>query len=1062
MAKIKYLLFFAISGFFIALTPLYSQTQEIILDAHHLKQHMKHNKEYYHAENFRIQKHNHRKILQADIGNIRSQDGIEVFSIDLRNKNITLDSLTTFSWKWMIKDTDFSEGIFIKLIVDNRDLFSITSHTNRSLPTSLNCFEKNSVWAEHKINLFDLYNLSEKAPQYINQTLDQLIIITLDAYNQDLAIEYFKFSSEPLANVNRIKKLRFAEEIDEDIFYRKPVSACLSDMDRDGDLDLYLVNQGGRNYALLNDGHGRFGNTQFLYDGLSWAKNSHANFFDLNSDGWPDLFEGRENTNNQLFINKGSNRFKSSLNYQHIANPFSQTYSSLAGFYDTDKNIDFIEISATLHNESDPRYLFILNQNLDLNLIPHFIGWGFALFGGCAADINDDTRLDFFTANNIRQNYLLYLNDSLYPEFYTDSVYRDPFFPENKKYRGFTPSEGAVFWDFDNDGDLDIYVGNDGKPNQLFVQIEGKFVESAGQYGLADSLASEGFLIADFDQDMDWDVYIIHTYQPNTLLLNDGNGYFRDGTEGSGFEYPGGSVGGACGDLDNDGDIDIVQVDPGRGHRILLNPINNNHFVKLNIRGQPGNYHGIRSKIYIYEKNEAGNILKLYHQTPCGDGFQFEAFPRDFHFGLIPGPTYVLRVIFSDGREYLTEITKPGQTVLAIYPAEHVIGHMGNLWLYKIHEPFLTWLRFKGTLPSLLLLLLSGLLLNFGKVLFIRRFKIRLIIGFCAVILIFLFLRDLRTIHTMGLVALTAGSVFFSETVLESLRRLLRRHYVQETSWDRLFDHLQAFRHGGIALKNMDRLIFLFQNLKTFEGDIDQYKKHIADAIQTYMNQTSWQLTQLVYILKNLHWNHFVIADITLSNKRLIQQLRRIKNDQSKSDWRPQSIQRMIQGLKNLQKTIETIHRKILHHFVSNPAEICKEVIDTRFSHWSIKLNDGLAGKKRTLIKGYELGNIIADLIENGHKACQAPQNYEGKIELTEEDQTVCIDVTDNGCGIPKTDQKMIFEKGFSKSQNGGGFGLFYSREILSRYGGDISIRETAKNKGTTMRLRLRKITMEV
>jgi len=120
---------------------------------------------------------------------------------------------------------------------------------------------------------------------------------------------------------------------------------------------------------------------------------------------------------------------------------------------------------------------------------------------------------------------------------------------------------GMAWGDYDNDGDQDLYVADANGPNNLFQNNgNGTFSDAIDQTGLQDAGVSTGIAWGDYDNDGDLDLYMPkHMGQPNRLFKNEGNGSFTDVTlsAGPGLNDPGSAIHAAWGDYDSNGYIDL-------------------------------------------------------------------------------------------------------------------------------------------------------------------------------------------------------------------------------------------------------------------------------------------------------------------------------------------------------------------------------------------------------------------------------------------------------------------------------------------------------------------------
>jgi hypothetical protein len=130
-----------------------------------------------------------------------------------------------------------------------------------------------------------------------------------------------------------------------------------------------------------------------------------------------------------------------------------------------------------------------------------------------------------------------------------------------------TVGSGAVFFDANGDGFVDLYLVNGAvlpgataevtPTNRLYISNrDGTFVDVTARAGVGDTGYGAGCAAADYDNDGDLDLYVTN-FGPNTLYRNDGDGTFTNVTETAGVGDGGWSLSCAFADYDNDGHVDL-------------------------------------------------------------------------------------------------------------------------------------------------------------------------------------------------------------------------------------------------------------------------------------------------------------------------------------------------------------------------------------------------------------------------------------------------------------------------------------------------------------------------
>jgi hypothetical protein len=138
---------------------------------------------------------------------------------------------------------------------------------------------------------------------------------------------------------------------------------------------------------------------------------------------------------------------------------------------------------------------------------------------------------------------------------------------------GVTGGQPNAWADFDNDGDLDEFVGFRGRPNRLYRQDHGRFEDVAAAVGLADNIETRAAAWGDFDGDGHLDLYIgFIDGTPNKLYRNDGNGrHFTDVAGPLGVSVAGVTRQASWIDYDNDGDLDLFVAFRDKPNRLFRN-----------------------------------------------------------------------------------------------------------------------------------------------------------------------------------------------------------------------------------------------------------------------------------------------------------------------------------------------------------------------------------------------------------------------------------------------------------------------------------------------------------
>lgn len=396
---------------------------------------------------------------------------------------------------------------------------------------------------------------------------------------------------------------------------------AVGDYDNDGDPDIYITNF-GPNRLYQNNGNGTFSDvTQTSGAGLDdprWS--TSASFADYDGDGDLDLFVA---------------------NYVDFTVRDNKICHDPIGVRDYCGPLRFRPVPDRLFR-NDGRGTF-----RDVSETAGISKADGAGLGVAAADFNDDGRLDFYVANDASANQL-WINKGN-GTFVDEALLAGVALSNDGLPEG---SMGLAVGDADNDGDVDIFVTNITGETHAYYRNRGggAFEDARLQAGLgAPTAPYTGFGTDWFDYDGDGllDLFVANGAvtlleavtagrlpfsQPNQLFHNRGGARFEDVTVGSGpaLQLSEVSRGAAFGDVDNDGDIDVLVTNNNGRARLLLNQIGaRRHWMQVRLEGVQDNRQGLGARVGVRRKD-----LPTLWRRARTDGSYLSASDPRVHFGL--------------------------------------------------------------------------------------------------------------------------------------------------------------------------------------------------------------------------------------------------------------------------------------------------------------------------------------------------------------------------------------------------------------------------------------------
>ena len=418
-----------------------------------------------------------------------------------------------------------------------------------------------------------------------------------------------------------------------------------------------------------------------------------ANFIDVNGDGWDDVFITNgpfSGQNNMLFLNNQNNTFTAVTDEAIVQDNDRSDGASFADA-DNDGDIDAFVVTFGANGQGKKNYFYRNNGDGSFTYEPN-IAMGIPLTYSEMAnwvDINNDQNLDLYITNSVGNLKNLYFENQgdLSFEGVTNLAITDEVRPSrsidwvdydqdgdndlyvtnegnnrNALYRndganGFTQifdlvivdqirsSAGSSWGDIDNDGDFDLFVanyGNSGQSNQLFVNNNGSFVEDTSSIIGTPVTNSFGSSFGDIDNDGDLDLLVCNSFltgqNTNFVYINDGSGNFSVDTTSNLANHQGWTFGCAFGDYDNNGWLDVLlanTINESETNSVYRNTGSGNNWVKINLEGVDSNTSAVGAEVFLTSTINGQEVTQTRHVSAASGYCSQNSY--SVHFGLGDG-----------------------------------------------------------------------------------------------------------------------------------------------------------------------------------------------------------------------------------------------------------------------------------------------------------------------------------------------------------------------------------------------------------------------------------------
>ncbi len=403
-----------------------------------------------------------------------------------------------------------------------------------------------------------------------------------------------------------------------------------ADFDNNGFDDLFIpnYNMDGASELYKNNAAGDF--YAFNTSALTMERSSSvaATWADYDNDGKIDLYvANNKDQKNFLFRNTGNNTF-SKIENNVISNDKGYSHAAAWADYNNDGYVDMVvsdyfptRFNMLYKNNGDGSFSKVTESEISLEAT-HSLGVSWA-------DCDNDGDQDLFVANYNNSGNSLFINngDGSFSRLNSGAINSET-----------ANSTGGSWADYDNDGDLDLFVTNASNQNNFLYKNEGGGSFSMVTDGsvVTDGGNSHGSTWGDMDNDGDLDLFVSNDQdEMKFLYLNNNDGTFTRNLYESATARSGNSFAVSLSDIERDGDLDLfVSNHSNENNFFYYNNGNSNHWFEARLTGTNSNRSAIGSRIRIKANiygQEVWQLRDISSQSGGGPGAQNSLVA---HFGL--------------------------------------------------------------------------------------------------------------------------------------------------------------------------------------------------------------------------------------------------------------------------------------------------------------------------------------------------------------------------------------------------------------------------------------------